>query len=41
MSRAIRKPDFCLGENKGTDQLRSKDDDDKTSDTQHNTISDL
>ena len=23
MSRVLRKPDFCLGENKGTDQLRS------------------
>ena len=23
MSLAMRKPDFCLGENKGTDQLRS------------------
>ena len=22
MSRIVRKPDFCLGENKGTDQLR-------------------
>ena len=23
MSRIVRKPDFCLGENKGADQLRS------------------
>ena len=23
MSRAMTKPDFCLGENKGADQLRS------------------
>ena len=23
MSRVVRKPDFCLGENKGADQLRS------------------
>ena len=22
MSRIVRKPDFCLGENKGADQLR-------------------
>ena len=22
MSRVMRKPDFCLGENKGADQLR-------------------
>ena len=22
MSRVVRKPDFCLGENKGADQLR-------------------
>ena len=24
MSRIVRKPDFCLGENKGADQLRGK-----------------
>ena len=23
LSRIVRKPDFCLGENKGADQLRS------------------
>ena len=29
MSRIVRKPDFCLGENKGADQLRSNCDADQ------------
>ena len=29
MSRVVRKPDFCLGENKGADQLRSNYEADK------------
>ena len=30
MSRVLRKPDFCLGENKGADQLRSNSEADQS-----------